>query len=620
MVQTGAIVTAVFVGALLVALLITNGVMNKPNLNNSTEPFNFSMSIEELPSASLNQERLRSSATSLPSTTLGPLRVGDDPAGAVYWQNAQYEPSIAQNPLDSQNIIAAYIDYTPQEARCPFSETRNRTRCIFGDNVSVTGYATSFDGGNTWTRGNIMPNPATGVNETHSDPHVVWGPKRDLNGQFSWSNGARAYFFYICNFNSYLYVTPLCLSYSDDGGMSWSHPKVISIGDNTNQGNLGFCDDFEYPTVDVDPESPYFGRVYYSFARYMGCSVGGSALDVDVGNERRRATAGVYVMSSFSSDGGLTFSAPKKQTPASSNINNGPLLSNYFVNMDVGKGGVVYTSLDRCSELNVISSKNGGVAYGSLVAASKEYCAPLNYGERNITEVLYDNAGWAPGLGPRSILNRVHTVVAEKTHANRVHVIYNQISYNAITKKFHAVLKMADSTNGAASFSAPRTIVDLASQGRSVIWPHARISSDDSVMVAFFITMPEYVADPWTLPGTAQGNVARAEYVYSLDQGATWSAPIPVSNYFDPNAAMRYNFAYGFLGDYVTVDLSRDTVTGRVRAHFIWPDTSDAINCQAAWDFVNDHTLLPFDFYEQCDIDNNPKTFDSNPYYASVLF
>src|SRR4029077_2680578 len=79
------------------------------------------------------------------------------------------EPSIAVNPNDPQNVVIGY-----QEGR------------VDGGGDATNGYAVTFDGGQTWTNGEMpgltsYPNQATtGPFDRASDAVVAFGPNNDV--------------------------------------------------------------------------------------------------------------------------------------------------------------------------------------------------------------------------------------------------------------------------------------------------------------------------------------------------------------------------------------------------------------------------------------------------------
>src|SRR3954468_20366272 len=118
----------------------------------------------------------------------------------------------------------------------------------------------SRDGGQTWPTQLHMPNLPTTENE--SDPVVM---ARD---------DGRIYVACLATGNNGVFIP-----WSDDAGLTW-HPSVPIV---QNQGSL---QDKDWFAVDNTPSSPYYHRVYMAWAP------GG-------------------VVSSYSSDGGLTWSSPQ---------------------------------------------------------------------------------------------------------------------------------------------------------------------------------------------------------------------------------------------------------------------------------------------------------------------
>lgn len=533
-----------------------------------------------------------------------------------FWTSAQYEPTIAVNPTNPQNLVAGYIDYhTQQPAICPFDPTINRTRCRYQPDGSITGYAFSNDGGATWTQGTFLPNPAVGIDEMHSDTIVVFGPKPDASAPsgFSFTNGARAYFFALTNI--YTELGPVAMSVSDDGGATWT-PMVFIGRRPTNLNVAGQGWDKEEAAVDTDPSSPFFGRVYVAHAVFQGS---GNAQNIDVGNGNRGGAAAVKLLVHYSADGGATWTEGVQIAPPIQNKNQGPVYTNPYIQVSVGKGGVLYLLWDRGDAIVMETSSDGGNSFSTATRAFPSPMMPANF-PGDVNHIFLDYQSWGPGLGMRAILARTPGLMADPVTPNKVHTTANLLSYNSQTGKFHSVLSYAVSTNRGATFSAPRTLVDLGNVGRSIAYAAVDISADGQTLAVLYMTYPEYAAYPtWTLPGTSQGSVMRYELAYSKDGGATWTTGVVVSPYMDPNAAIRYNFYYGFLQDYIDLKLYQDPITGAVTAYGIWGDTRNAANCQAAWDYANAGFLgLPqpyFDFYASCPATNS---FNTDIYTSAI--
>jgi hypothetical protein len=153
--------------------------------------------------------------------------------------DTQAEPSIAVNPENPLNVVAAY-----QEGR----------RANGGD--ATNGYATSFDGGATWTYGEL-PNLTTqlepkGTFERASDAVVAFGPgnlvyANSLVFDQNTSNGLRS---------------GMAVNVSKDGGRTWSPPVIFQ------DDMLGGTNDKNWIVVDQsDAPGHHKGRVYVVWDR-----------------------------------------------------------------------------------------------------------------------------------------------------------------------------------------------------------------------------------------------------------------------------------------------------------------------------------------------------------------
>src|SRR4051794_31055720 len=174
------------------------------------------------------------------SDPLGP-RVLDakDPIQDYVQADTQAEPSIAVNPTNPLNVVAVY-----QEGR------------IANGGDATNGYTTSFDGGLTWTSGEL---PAltnypgqSGPFERASDAVVAFGPDgtayaNSLVFTQDTENGLRS---------------GMAVNVSHDGGRTWSKPIFFQ------DDQLGGMNDKNWITVDQsDAPGHHKGRVYVVWDR-----------------------------------------------------------------------------------------------------------------------------------------------------------------------------------------------------------------------------------------------------------------------------------------------------------------------------------------------------------------
>jgi hypothetical protein len=130
--------------------------------------------------------------------------------------------------------------------------------CPFVPGVNTSGVYVTTNGGATWSQQILHWNSSGLVSD--GDPVVAFGPKPDGNGGFSYANGARAYFGSLAGSPTFGPDQELvAVSYSDDGGLTWSAPVVA-----TNRDNKVAFNDKIALWADANPASPNFGNVYVS--------------------------------------------------------------------------------------------------------------------------------------------------------------------------------------------------------------------------------------------------------------------------------------------------------------------------------------------------------------------
>ena len=162
----------------------------------------------------------------------------------VIQTDTQIEPSIAANPNNPLNVVAGY-----QEGR------------VSGGGDETNGYTTTFDGGKTWTYGELpcltytLPSikcPTGGVYDRASDAVVAFGPNNvveysSLVFDDSTGGGLRS---------------AMAVNESTDGGKTWSAPVVFQ------DDNIGGLNDKNWVVVDNSGAAGHHkGRVYVVWDR-----------------------------------------------------------------------------------------------------------------------------------------------------------------------------------------------------------------------------------------------------------------------------------------------------------------------------------------------------------------
>jgi hypothetical protein len=174
------------------------------------------------------------------SDTLGSLIPGGpDPIQDYIQPDTQIEPSIAVNPANPRNAVTVY-----QEGR------------IADGGDATNGYATTFDGGKTWTYGEL-PGLTTypgqgGLMERASDAVVAFGPNNLVYANslvFDW------------NVNQGL-RSGIVVNVSKNGGRSWGPPVYLQ------DDEVGGLNDKNWILVDQsDAPGHHKGRVYVVWDR-----------------------------------------------------------------------------------------------------------------------------------------------------------------------------------------------------------------------------------------------------------------------------------------------------------------------------------------------------------------
>ncbi len=458
-------------------------------------------------------------------------QVQGDPSSdtqAVFPTNKQNEPTIAVNPVDPNHLIAGSNDEQRQPP-CGPDPTRGdvpESDCSFFPGVGSSGIYLSSDGGQSWENIGLLDDQGawagTGV-ISDGDPVIAYGPKPDGDGGFTYADGVRAYYSTLATVRGVKGFEYIVVSYSDDDGRTWSAPVIGSTKTNAAQFN-----DKNWITVDDNPASPYFGRVYLSWTAFR------SATFTGFGNEP--------VMVSVSTDGGDSFGIRKQLSPAGNNLTGN---GRQGTSSTTGPDGTAYIAFEQGSSQVVVVSRDGG----------QRWSRPMTIGPVTDIEDPIPGANFRTDSFP---------VIAADPRVGSTTVY---ATWTTLTPDGGRAV-VTTSTDRGRTWSDAVT-VSGAAQGYA-FFPGLDVAPDGRVDLAFQALT---AVDPTTF-GT--GNAAIEAWYVSSDAGTSWSAPVKVSAVSsDPAVSAQNNLQRQFWGDYNTLVSTADT------AWFIYTDSRNGVGCAA---------------------------------------
>jgi hypothetical protein len=278
---------------------------------------------------------------------------------------------------------------------------------------SDIGFATSSDGGASWTHGFLpgitkvsSPVVPTGPFDRVSDPSVAFDAKHGVwlisSLPLIGTNGAG-----------------VIVSRSTDGGLTWGNPVTVNADSGTDK-NWTACDD--------TPASPFFGNCY---------------------TEWDNNGQGNLIQMSTSSDGGLTWGAKKTTTSGQAGIGGQPV---------VQPNGTVVVPIDNANETAVgaFRSTNGGGSWSDVttIALIRTHTVAGNLRSGPLPTAEIDGAGrvfvaWEDSRFRRS--GRSNDIVYSTSN--------DGVTWSAVTRV------PIDATNSGADHFIPGLAVDRSTSG-----------------------------------------------------------------------------------------------------------------------------------------------------------
>src|SRR2546425_3757597 len=490
------------------------------------------------------------------------VTVNQDTAAA-----SQNEPVIAVDPNNPNRIVAASNDYVTRTWTC----TVGATPCsALGDGYSGTYY--SNDGGKTWC--------CVATDPQHIGT-LIPGVERLVGGQYDaggdsnlvFDNSGNIYFTGL-GFDRLTAPNTVAVNkgtFDSKGNLHWGPP--VFIGQTIAPSTLN---DKPWTAVDTHASSPFYGRGYVSWPRFIFS-----------------AKTGAYVQSpitlSFSTDSGHTFSTPQLVSPN--------VLYSQGSHVMVGPDGTVYVLWDGDTRFGpfdstwMSKSTDGGVSWTKPLPMAPliDIFSPAN-------TVFRVNSFPAGDVAPNG-----DVYAAWSTEALNTATTYGVDStcFSGPAAGCHAAVYWSKSTDSGATWTTPQLAFAASSRtpigypvtqpiGGAILnapapqpvdtfFPAVAISSKGNVYISAYAAD---VVSPWQrcakpASPTAVGRInclqldnyinnARLDYVVTdLTTATTQTVTThPINS--------RYQFGGGFIGDYTDLAVGSDN-----NFHAIWTDTNN---------------------------------------------
>jgi hypothetical protein len=437
--------------------------------------------------------------------------------------NKQNEPSLAQNPTNSLNLISGSND----EIGEPACTNTTPSSCPFVAGVSISGFYASIDGGLTW--------PCQGLIDLSAFHEYAFGdPSQAFDSKGNAYYGTLAFPFpptteeLATGLQADFFVAR-----STDGGCTYSSAAKVS---STSPAKF---DDKDAITADANTNSPFHDNVYAAWTKFA--KPGGKGFGGD------------QILFARSTDGGQTWNNP---LPISPDYNNNHVGGRQGAAVKVGPDGTVYVVwLDTVMKQTVERmsiSHDGGKTFPT----------------QNITvaTVTDDFASPAPGSTFRQDARTFpsFSIAPDGT----LYVAWSNRTGDPTNG--HAVVLLTKSTNGGLTWSTP--VVAGNVKGRSAFFASVATDPSGNVDVVF-----QALDDVPTGTAPGAGVVHYDAYLtQSTNGGTSFGSPQKISTATsDPDGSSTNSLGAQFLGDYITA------VADASHVYAVWTDSRNATPCAA---------------------------------------
>ncbi|MDH6114374.1 hypothetical protein P3T36_000775 [Kitasatospora sp. MAP12-15] len=365
---------------------------------------------------------------------------------------------------------------------------------VSGGGASNIGWATSTDGGQSWTHGFMPASTAntSGPYASASDASVAYDAK-DGVWMVSWL-GITA--------GSEVDVE---LSRSTDGGHTWSSPVGVSTGT---------FDDKNWTVCDDHAASPYYGHCYTEYD------------DANSGDAEHMRT---------STDGGASWGAEESPADSPSGLGGQPVVQ------PNGTVVVPFSSGTQSAE-DAFTSTNGGASWGSSVQIA-------TVSHHTVSGLEDDAAAATATRTPHDTLRESSLPSAEIDAAGTVYAVWSDCRFRSGCTSNDII--MSTSTNGTSWSTPVRVPIDAATSTVDHFTPGIGVDPSSSGSTTRLGLTYYYYPNASCTDTTCQLD---AGYVSSADGGATWTAPVqlagPMTLAWLPNTSQGRMF-----GDYIATSV-----------------------------------------------------------------
>jgi hypothetical protein len=441
------------------------------------------------------------------------------------------------------------------------------SNCIYKPYTDISGVYWTKDAGTTWNTQTLNWVPTLGI-ASDADTVIAFGPEPIMiNGKvvsFSYSKGARAYIGSLagCRCNS---QELLAVASSDDKGSNWNPPVLATTKDNPVDFN-----DKDAIWVDQNPSSPFFGNVYVSWTLFIG----------PLGTSEP-------IMFSRSTNGGQTFQAPMKLSPA---YNNRARPGRQGSMIRTGPDGTVYVFWE--------DSFTGK----SAILGARSIDGGASFSRPFLVSLIFDLPSPLPGASFR--INSFPMVDIDQKAGTAGKILVTWADYTSGASSGHGVVKLVKSSDKGISWSSPQIVADVI--GRTAFYPSVAVNPNNGSKI--FIGFNAIDDKPF---GTAPGAGVvfyDSYYVLSTDGGGTFGSAAKISAVSsDPDPSTRNNLLNQFIGDY------NGASTNDTEAWFTWTDTRNGATCSVVDTFRSGIMVQP-NIYSSC----NPNFGNTDIFVAKV--